>query len=41
MTANLRAPIIFDMETRLARQHVLSNSQYQVRHPIEKWEGQA
>ena len=41
MTTNLRAPIVFDMETRLARQHVLSNSQYAVRHPIEKWEGQA
>jgi flagellar assembly factor FliW len=41
MTANLRAPIVFDPETRLARQHVLANSQYPVRHPIEKWDGQA
>ncbi len=41
MTANLRAPIIFDPETRLARQHVLANSQYPVRHPIEKWDGEA
>ena len=41
MTTNLRAPIVFDPETRLARQHVLANSQYPVRHPIEKWDGQA
>ena len=41
MTTNLRAPIVFDPQTRLARQHVLANSQYAVRHPIEKWDGQA
>jgi len=41
MTANLRAPIVFDPETRLARQHVLANSQYPLRQPIEKWDGQA
>jgi len=40
MTANLRAPIVFDPDTRLARQHVLANSQYPVRHPIEKWDGE-
>jgi flagellar assembly factor FliW len=41
MTTNLRAPIVFDPNTRLARQHVLSNSQYPLRHPIEKWDGEA
>jgi len=40
MTANLRAPIVFDPTTRLARQHVFANSQYPLRHPIEKWDGQ-
>ena len=41
MTANLRAPIVMDPETRLARQHVFANSQYPLRQPIEKWDGQA
>jgi len=41
MTANLRAPIVFDQTTRLARQHVLSNSQYPLRQPLDKWDGRA
>ena len=41
MTANLRAPIVFDQATRLARQHVLANSQYPLRHPLDKWDGRA
>jgi flagellar assembly factor FliW len=39
MTANLRAPIVFDQTTRLARQHVLANSQYPLRQPLDKWDG--
>lgn len=33
-TVNLRAPIVVDMERRVARQIVLANPQYSIRHPF-------
>ncbi len=40
MWVNLRAPILFDIEARQARQYVLSNSRYPLRHPLSKWNGE-
>ena len=34
LTANFKAPIVLDLETRRARQHVLSKDRYPVRHPL-------
>ncbi len=34
MTVNLRAPIVLDTHRRIARQCVLSNNAYSVRHPL-------
>lgn len=34
LTANLRAPVIVDVERRVGRQVVLSNADYAVRHPL-------
>jgi flagellar assembly factor FliW len=35
MTANLRAPILVDVEGRTARQHIFLNADYPVRLPLE------
>lgn len=40
MWANIRAPILFDLEARLARQYVLPNSRYPLRQPLDKWNGE-
>ena len=40
MWVNLRAPILFDLEARRGRQHVLSNSEYSMHHPLSKWDGE-
>ena len=37
MSVNLRAPIVFNPETRLARQCVSGNSDYRIRHPFFGW----
>ena len=37
MTVNLRAPIVFDPATRLARQCVTSNQVYPVQQPFFGW----
>lgn len=34
LTANLRAPVIVDVQKRIGRQVVLANASYAVRHPI-------
>lgn len=34
LTANLRAPVIVDVQKRVGRQVVLANASYAVRHPI-------
>jgi flagellar assembly factor FliW len=34
MTANLRAPLVVDTDSRRARQCVLGNGSYSIRHPI-------
>ena len=34
LTANLKAPIVFDLEARRARQHVLSKDCYPVCQPL-------
>ena len=34
LTANFKAPIVLDLETRRARQRVLSKDRYPVRHPL-------
>lgn len=39
MTANLRAPIVFDLATRRARQCVLPSDRYPTRQPLDKWDG--
>ena len=40
MWANIRAPILFDLEAREARQYVLPNSRYPLRQPLDKWNGE-
>ena len=37
MSVNLRAPIVFDPDTRLARQCVIRNSRYRVQQPFFGW----
>lgn len=37
MTVNLRAPIVFDPSTRLARQCVTGNPRYPVQQPFHGW----
>ena len=39
MWANIRAPILLDLEARQARQYVLSNERYPLRQPLDKWDG--
>ncbi len=39
MWANIRAPILFDLEARQARQFVLSSDRYPLRQPLDKWNG--
>lgn len=36
MSVNLRAPIVFDLRARRARQHVLANDRYPLRQPVEE-----
>ena len=36
MTANLRAPIVLDTARRTARQYVLSNNRYSIRHALRQ-----
>ena len=38
--ANLRAPILADLEARQARQYVLRNDRYPLRQPLDKWNGE-
>jgi flagellar assembly factor FliW len=40
MWANVRAPILFDLKARQARQYVLPNSHYPLRQPLDKWNGE-
>lgn len=40
MWANFRAPILFDLAARQARQYVLSNDRYSLRQPLDKWNGE-
>ncbi len=40
MWANVRAPILFDLGARQARQYVLPNSRYPLRQPLAKWNGE-
>ncbi len=37
MSVNLRAPIVFDPTSRLARQCVIPNARYRVQHPFFGW----
>jgi flagellar assembly factor FliW len=39
MWANIRAPILFDIEARQARQYVLPSGRYPLRQPLDKWNG--
>ncbi len=39
MWANIRAPILFDLEARRARQFVLPNGRYSMRQPLDDWNG--
>ncbi len=39
MWANIRAPILFDLEAQRARQYVLPNSRYSMRQPLDNWNG--
>ncbi|MGZ0187736.1 MAG: flagellar assembly protein FliW [Alphaproteobacteria bacterium] len=34
LSANLRAPIVIDIERRVGRQHVMSNGRYPIRFPL-------
>ena len=38
--ANLRAPILADLEARQARQYVLRNDRYPLRQPLDNWNGE-
>ena len=40
MWANIRAPILFDIEAQRARQYVLPNSRYSMRQPLDNWNGE-
>ena len=39
MWANIRAPILFDLAARQARQYVLPSDRYPLRQPLDKWNG--
>jgi flagellar assembly factor FliW len=39
MWANIRAPILFDLEARQARQYVLPSNRYPLRQPLDRWNG--
>ncbi len=39
MWANIRAPILVDLEAQRARQYVLPNSRYSMRQPLDNWNG--
>ena len=39
MSVNLRAPIVFSLETRLARQHVFQSDRYPTQQALDKWDG--
>ena len=39
MWANIRAPILFDLSARQARQYVLPSDRYPLRQPLDKWNG--
>ena len=39
MWANIRAPILFDLEARQARQYVLPSDRYPLRQPLDNWNG--
>ncbi len=39
MWANIRAPILFDLDARQARQYVLSSDRYPLRQPLDQWDG--
>ncbi len=40
MWANIRAPILFDLPARQARQYVLPSDRYPLRQPLDKWNGE-
>ncbi len=40
MWANIRAPILVDLEAQRARQYVLPNSRYSMRQPLDNWNGE-
>ncbi len=40
MWANIRAPILFDLEAQRARQYVLPNGRYSMRQPLDNWNGE-
>ena len=40
MWANIRAPILFDIEAQRARQYVLPNSRYSMRQSLDNWNGE-
>ncbi len=40
MWANIRAPILFDLAARQARQYVLPNGRYPLRQPLDRWNGE-
>ncbi len=40
MWANIRAPILFDLAARQARQYVLPSDRYPLRQPLDKWNGE-
>ncbi len=39
MWANIRAPILFDLAARQARQYVLPSDRYPLRQPLDNWNG--
>ncbi len=39
MWANIRAPILLDLEAQRARQYVLPNGRYSMRQPLDNWNG--
>ena len=39
MWANIRAPILFDLEAQRARQYVLPNGRYSMRQSLDNWNG--
>jgi flagellar assembly factor FliW len=39
MSVNLRAPIVFSLESRVARQHVFQNDRYPLCQTLDRWDG--